>query len=137
MRLLVKLRVQNPNDAPVNYNGVSVEMNVQGKSFATGVSDAHGSVPRFGDAVISVPVTVSAFRMMGQALGMMRNGAMDKLTYEMKGKLHRSSLRAARISRHEVNWSFRRQPARANESLLTEASAPWQHLIRPPSATRS
>lgn len=92
LRLLVKLRVQNPNDAPVNYNGVSVEMNVQGKSFATGVSDAHGSVPRFGDAVISVPVTVSAFRMMGQALGMMRNGAMDKLTYEMKGKLHRSSL---------------------------------------------
>jgi LEA14-like dessication related protein len=91
LRLLVKLRVQNPNDAPVDYNGVSVDMNVQGKSFATGVSDAHGSVPRFGDAVISVPVTVSAFRMMGQALGMMRHGAPDKITYEMKGKLHRSS----------------------------------------------
>ena len=76
LRMSVKLRVQNPNDAPLDYKGVAVEMNVQGKSFATGVSDAHGSVPRFGDAVVSVPVTVSAFRMMGQALGMMRSGAI-------------------------------------------------------------
>src|SRR5262245_38182537 len=72
LRMLVKLRVQNPNDAPVDYNGVALEMDVQGKTFATGVSDAQGSVPRFGDALISVPVTASAFRMAGQALGMMR-----------------------------------------------------------------
>ena len=38
LRMLVKLRVQNPNDAPVDYNGVAVEMDVQGKSFASGVS---------------------------------------------------------------------------------------------------
>src|SRR5215510_2350540 len=66
LRLLVKLRVQNPNDAPVDYNGVAVEMNVQGKTFATGVSDAQGSVPRFGEALVEVPVTASAFRMMRQ-----------------------------------------------------------------------
>jgi len=43
LRLLVKLRVQNPNDAPIDYNGVAVEMIVQGKTFATGVSDASGT----------------------------------------------------------------------------------------------
>ena len=91
LRMLVKLRVQNPNDAPIDYDGVSVEMNVQGKSFASGVSDARGSVPRFGDAVISVPVTISAFRMAGQALSLLRNGATDKIAYEMKGKLHGST----------------------------------------------
>jgi len=47
LRLNVKLRVQNPNDSPIDYNGVSVQMNVQGKSLATGVSPASGSVPRF------------------------------------------------------------------------------------------
>src|SRR5215831_15881069 len=52
LRLNVKLRVQNPNDSPIDYNGVSVQMNVQGKSLATGVSPASGSVPRFGEAVI-------------------------------------------------------------------------------------
>jgi LEA14-like dessication related protein len=91
LRLLVKLRVQNPNDAAVDYNGVAVEMIVQGKTFATGVSDTRGSVPRFGDAIISVPVTASAFRMMGQALTMLRSGATNKITYEMKGKLNGSA----------------------------------------------
>ena len=40
LRMMVKLRVQNPNDAPIDFNGVSVTMEVQGKTFATGVSDA-------------------------------------------------------------------------------------------------
>ena len=88
LRMMVKLRVQNPNDAPIEYDGVAVEMNVQGKTFATGVSAAHGTVPRFGESVVEVPVTASAFRMARQAFGLMRgSGAPGKITYEMKGKL--------------------------------------------------
>ena len=64
LRMLVKLRIQNPNDAPIEYDGVSVKIDVQGKTFATGVSDESGSVPRFGESVISVPVTTSAMRMV-------------------------------------------------------------------------
>jgi LEA14-like dessication related protein len=90
LRLLVKLRVQNPNDAPVDYNGVALEMDVQGKTFATGVSDAGGTVPRFGESVITVPVTVSAFRMLGQAVALIQSGGSGKITYEMRGKLNRS-----------------------------------------------
>jgi LEA14-like dessication related protein len=90
LRMLVKLRVQNPNDTAIEYNGVAVEMYVQGKTFATGVSDAAGSVPRFGEAVISVPMTASAMRMLGQAFGLMQGGTSGKITYEMKGKLHGS-----------------------------------------------
>ena len=75
LRMLVKLRVQNPNDAPIEYDGVSVKIDVQGKTFATGVSDERGSVPRFGESVISVPVTISAMRMVRQALGMMNGEA--------------------------------------------------------------
>ena len=88
LRMLVKLRVQNPNDAPVDYNGVALEMKVRGKTFASGVSDASGAVPRFGEAVIIVPVTVSAFSMFGQAVDLFRSGASGPITYEMKGKLN-------------------------------------------------
>jgi len=100
LRMLVKLRVQNPNDAPVDYNGVAVEMNVQGKTFATGVSDAHGSVPRFGESVIEVPVTASAFRMARQALGFMKGGGagLDKISYELKGKLNGPGFSAVRFT---------------------------------------
>ena len=90
LRLLVKLRVQNPNDAPIDYNGVAVEMIVQGKTFATGVSDASGTVPRFGETVITVPVTASAFRMLGEAFTLFRSGGSGKITYEMTGKLNGS-----------------------------------------------
>jgi LEA14-like dessication related protein len=89
MRMMVKLRVQNPNDAPIEYNGVAVQMDVQGKTFATGVVDAAGSVPRFGESVIAVPVTISAFRMVRQAVGLMSGGGFHKIDYEMKGKLSR------------------------------------------------
>jgi len=92
LRMLVKLRVQNPNDTPIEYNGVALEMNVQGKTFATGVSDTAGTVPRFGEAVISVPMTASAMRMLGQAFGLMQGGAPTKITYEMKGKLNSSAV---------------------------------------------
>src|SRR5688572_33351707 len=71
LRMLVKLRIQNPNDLPLDFNGVSLTMNVQGKRFATGVSDAGGSVPRFGEAIVNVPVSVSVFRIARQAVGVM------------------------------------------------------------------
>ena len=87
LRMLVKLRIQNPNDSPVDFNGVSLTMNVQGKRFATGVSDTAGSVPRFGEAIVSVPVSVSMFRIARQAVGVMTDEHRGKLTYEMKGKL--------------------------------------------------
>ena len=85
--MLVKLRIQNPNDLPLDFSGVSVTMNVQGKPFATGVSDAGGSVPRFGEAIVNVPVSVSMLRMARQAMGVMTDEFPGKLTYEMNGKL--------------------------------------------------
>jgi LEA14-like dessication related protein len=99
LRLLVKLRVQNPNDAPVQYDGVALQMEVQGKTLATGVSDASGTVPRFGESVIEVPVTISGFRMARQALGMIRGGGagLEKIAYEMSGKLNGSGFSTTRF----------------------------------------
>ncbi|MDH5176026.1 MAG: LEA type 2 family protein [Gammaproteobacteria bacterium] len=92
LRLLVKLRVQNPNDAPVEYNGASLNLDVMGRSFATGVSDQPGTVPRFGEAIVAVPVTVSLMRMARQVLGMLDGKPVDKITYAMSGKLNGASL---------------------------------------------
>ena len=94
----VKLRVQNPNDAPVEYSGIALQMEVQGKAFASGVSDAGGSVPRYGESVIAVPMTISAFRMARQALGLMSGRGAHRIDYEMKGKLGSSGLSATRFT---------------------------------------
>jgi LEA14-like dessication related protein len=92
LRLLVKLRVQNPNDAPVEFNGASLNLEVMGRSFATGVSDQAGTVPRFGETIVAVPVTVSMVRMARQVLGMLDGKPVDKITYAMSGKLNGASL---------------------------------------------
>jgi LEA14-like dessication related protein len=92
LRLLVKLRVQNPNDTPVEYNGASLTLEVMDRSFATGVSDQRGTVPRFGEAIVAVPVTVSMVRMARQVLGMLDGKPVDKITYAMNGKLNGASL---------------------------------------------
>ncbi|MBL8200904.1 MAG: LEA type 2 family protein [Chromatiales bacterium] len=97
LRMLLKLRVQNPNDTPVDYSGVYVNLDVQGRTFATGVSDASGSVPRYGETVIGVPVTISAMRMARQMMGMMGGVPADKIRYEMSGKLNGPGFGAARF----------------------------------------
>ena len=92
LRLLVKLRVQNPNDTPIDFDGVSLNLDVMGRAFASGVSDQAGTVPRFGEAVVAVPVTVSLMRMARQVLGMLDGKPVDKVTYSMSGKLHGASM---------------------------------------------
>lgn len=87
MRFAVRLRVQNPNDAPIDYNGVALELEVNGKPFATGVSNQSGSVPRFGETVFSVPVSVSAFSAARQALGVASGATLTGLPYVIRGRL--------------------------------------------------
>jgi len=88
-RMMVKLRVQNPNDAHVEYNGVYVKLDVMGKTLATGVSDERGAVPRFGESLIEVPVTISLVRLGLSALGILGGGqSIEKLHYKLEGKLN-------------------------------------------------
>jgi len=88
MRMLVKLRVQNPNDAPLDYDGIYVKMDVLDRTFATGVSAERGSVPRFGESVIGVPVTISTLRVAAHALGFLLDGrSIDRMNYKLEGKL--------------------------------------------------
>lgn len=86
LRMLVKLRVQNPNDTAIQYDGVSIAMEVEGRTFASGVSDASGAVPRFGESVINVPVSISALRALRGAAAI-AGANPEKIDYELKGKL--------------------------------------------------
>ena len=96
VRMAVKLRIQNPNDAPVNYDGVALTLELRGLDFASGVSDVRGSVPRFGEAVLVVPVTVSAFAMAKQVYTFAM-GDRSKVTYVARGKLAGSGFGGVRF----------------------------------------
>lgn len=98
LRLLVKLRLQNPNDAPIDYDGVALSLSVNDRRLASGVSDQRGSVPRFGERVLSVPVTISALSVARQALGLADGSRLDALPYVLRGKLGGGLLGTRRFS---------------------------------------
>ncbi|MEM5331450.1 LEA type 2 family protein [Paraburkholderia sp. JHI2823] len=87
MRFNVKLRVQNPNDTPVEFSGVSLQLDLNGQSFASGVSDQSGVVPRFGETVIDVPLTVPAFAAVRQAFALAGSANSGSFPYELRGRL--------------------------------------------------
>ena len=86
-RMLVKLRVQNPNDSPVDFDGVYVKVDVLDKTLATGVSDQRGSVPRYGETIISVPVSVSTLRLVMHGISLFQGKPVEKVNYKLEGKL--------------------------------------------------
>jgi LEA14-like dessication related protein len=91
LRFLVRLRVQNPNGSDLAYDGVALDLDLRGQSFASGAAPVQGTVPRFGEAVVAVPVTVSGFAVARQALSLVREGGqpggISKVAYRLSGKL--------------------------------------------------
>ena len=85
LRMAVKLRVLNPSKYPLDYDGVYLEMDLRGKHFASGVSDDKGSVPRFGEVVVTVPITVTALAIWQQALVTREDD--NNVSYQLRGKL--------------------------------------------------
>ena len=87
LRMAVKLRVQNPNDTPLAYNGIALDLDVNGRRLASGVSNQQGSVPRFGETLLSVPMTLSAFNALRQVLGLVEPDSLEQVPYVLRGKL--------------------------------------------------
>ena len=102
LRMMLSLRVQNPNDAPIDYDGVYVKLEVQDKTFATGVSDARGTIPRFGESVIPVPVTVSMMNVVRQVLGAVDSTSPvpEKIRFSLEGKLNGAGFSTVRFRSH-------------------------------------
>jgi LEA14-like dessication related protein len=111
VRMKVKLRVQNPNDTAVEYSGVYLKVDVLNRTFATGVSDQRGTIPRFGEALIEVPMTVSTLRVAAHALGIFLDGRpAERVNYKLEGKLDGPLFGSTRF-RHEGEFTLPRTPA--------------------------
>ncbi|MHC8411078.1 LEA/WHy family protein [Pseudomonas sp. Hz4] len=87
VRFAVKIRVQNPNETAIDYNGVALDLEVNGQPLASGVSDQAGSIARFSETVLTVPVSVSAFSVLRQTLGLSQTQTLNNLPYVLRGKL--------------------------------------------------
>jgi hypothetical protein len=87
LRLAVRVRIQNPNDTAIEYSGAALDLDLNGRKLASGVSDAMGTVPRYGEAVLEIPVTISALNMARQVLGFSNTQKQRDVSYSVRGKL--------------------------------------------------
>jgi hypothetical protein len=86
MRFTVRLRVQNPNPRELGYDGLSVELDVNGRRLASGVTPARGTIGAWSEAVLAVPVTVSAVAAVRQLLGLVDGVPRGELPYAVRGR---------------------------------------------------
>ena len=106
LRMRLKLRVANPNDFPIEYDGLYVKLDVQGRTMATGVSDEKGTVPRFGESLVGLDVTVPVVDVARHALRMWRSPEpAAPVHYHLEGKLNSPLFGATRFATEgELQW---------------------------------
>jgi len=89
-RLLVRLRVQNPNDLVLPVRGLDVSFELDGEDFAQGVSARSFEVPAMGEAEFDMLVTANAATALLRILDKGKGGRIETLDYRIRGKLSTS-----------------------------------------------
>jgi len=80
LRFMLKLRIQNPGDTDLPYDGVWAEIELRGQPLASG-----------GAAVMMVPVTASGLNIARQVIDVLRGSSdvsrMGPVAYTLRGRL--------------------------------------------------
>jgi len=98
LRMAIKVRVQNPNDSAIDYNGIALNLEVNGQPLAAGVSDQQGRIGRYDEQVLVVPVSITAFAMLRQAYGLSHLQSLQGMPYVVRGKLANGPLGTLRFT---------------------------------------
>lgn len=83
----MKVRVLNPNDADIAFDGVVFDLEINGVPFAKGVTDQASVIPRFGEALIDVRL-VSGLQNILRQIDELAKGERTSLSYRIKGRLY-------------------------------------------------
>lgn len=81
----VDLRVRNPNDFDLDVTGLDFTLQLNNKKVARGLSNQSVTIPRLGDAILTVETTTSTLDVLSQLLKLTSG---NDITYQIKGILH-------------------------------------------------
>ena len=86
-RYALKVRLLNPNDTEIAFDGVVFDLEINDTPFAKGVSNQSSVIPRFGEALIDVQA-VSGLQNILRQINELLKGERTSITYRIKGRLH-------------------------------------------------
>lgn len=115
-RFQIDLRIGNPNDFALPLDGLTFDLDVNGADFASGFSNETVTVPRLGEAVLSVTASTTVIDLVQQMVLLAERG---DLSYRVHGVAYLDSL-ARRRAPYETVGTFRlsrEQQIRADHRL--------------------
>ncbi len=113
-RFRVDLRIGNPNDFDLPLDGLTFELDLNGRRFAEGFTDQSVTVPRLGEARVSLTASTNLFDMIEQALIL---GERSELTDRIVGVVYLRGL-ARRQVPYERGGRLRLLPEEPGDSTL-------------------
>ena len=113
-RFGVELRIGNPNDFDLPLDGLTFELDLNGRRFAEGFTNQAVTVPRLGEARISVDASTTLIDMMAQALIL---GERSEISYRIEGVVYLRGL-ARRQVPYERGGRLRLLPEGPGDSTL-------------------
>jgi LEA14-like dessication related protein len=88
-RVLVRMRVQNPNARSLPIKGITYRIEVNGADLAEGSSNTPFEVPAMGEAEFDAQLTANLASALAQFLS--RKGSQDSVEYRLVGSVALSS----------------------------------------------
>jgi LEA14-like dessication related protein len=89
-RMRVDLRVRNPNDFDLEVTGLDFTLYLNEQRLARGLTNKAATIPRLGDAILSVETTTSTLDVIRQLLNLSQR---QDVTYQVEGILHTQGAR--------------------------------------------
>lgn len=85
-KYLIQLRIQNPNEQPLAIRGLHYDLELNGRSFLSGVSGDALAIPPFSDAVIRTEGVSTLFGFLRQ-IEELNKGTRQALEYRLSGRV--------------------------------------------------
>jgi LEA14-like dessication related protein len=85
-RLVLKLRIRNPNDADMPVNALNFDVELEGRHFANGISEMPLIVPRQGESTLEVKVTSRLGGVLKPLRDALKNGR-NRIGYRVYGRV--------------------------------------------------
>lgn len=105
--LVMELRVMNPGDKELDIKGLAFNLEVNGQTFARGVSNESFTVGPFASRIVQVEAVTTLASLLRQIV-QAQKGEFSGFTYRLKGYFHSGSS-AVRIPFDETG-EFKRSP---------------------------
>ncbi|MCU7815620.1 MAG: LEA type 2 family protein [Candidatus Thiodiazotropha sp. (ex Lucinoma kastoroae)] len=85
-RFLVKIRLQNRSKEALNIDGMSFDLDLNGKNFASGVSSQAATIPGYSESMLEVKISSTVFGLIRQ-LDALQGRQGEPFEYRISGNL--------------------------------------------------